>query len=622
MRHFDMCLDCSSEYQDPADRRFHAQPNACTDCGPELWLTTNEGDQIETNDPILLATRLIHLGKIVAIKGIGGYQLVCDASNSEAVEALRARKNRPAKPFAVMAKNIEHIKQHCEVSAREEEALKSTAAPIVLLKAKDNNLAAGIAPGQSRLGFVLPYSPLHHLLMKMVDRPVIFTSGNLSQLPQCTDEQQAEEKLGHIVDAFLHHNRPISNRVDDSVISIYKDSEYFFRRSRGYAPTSLTSSDALNSGHAILACGSQMKNTFTLQKDNHLICSQYIGDLDNPVSLKDYLAQIARQSELFQINPKVIVVDKHPDYQSSRYGRAYAEDNNLEIIAVQHHHAHMAACMFDNNHQPEDGQIVALVLDGLGFGDDQSIWGGEILLGDYQNYQRVGALENIPMPGGTQAILEPWRMLLAHLSHLSGRESVALEDLLDNFSGFREKPVKQLAQMMDLGVNSPLTSSCGRLFDAVAAAIGICFDKISYEGQAAIELQQIAMLSDEEVPPYSICIDDKSGDLRVLNAMPMWYELIADLQAEVGATIISRRFHLGLATALSDLAIEICKKNKLKTIALCGGVFQNVYMLALCQKHIHKAGLNTYIHNQLPANDACVSVGQAIIAGQIKRRQG
>jgi hydrogenase maturation protein HypF len=619
MAAFSMCPECQAEYDHPADRRFHAQPNACATCGPEVWLSNAAGDFIPCDEPLNKAAAMIRAGLILAIKGIGGYQLVCDATNPEAIRLLRERKSRPAKPFAIMASSVSQIKQYCDVSNEEQEVLHSSAAPIVLLQQHDNHLPAEIAPGHQRLGFVLPYSPLHHILMAQLDKPIIFTSGNRSGLPQCTDNNQAEEKLSGYVDAFVHHNRDIVNRVDDSVVSLFQGKPYFLRRSRGYAPTSMTSSQCLASPNAILACGSQMKNTFSLYQRNHLICSQYIGDLDSATSVDDYQAQIGRQCELFEFTPEVIAVDMHPEYQATKYGIELAKAQQLPVIEVQHHHAHLAACLFDNNHQPEHGKVIGLVMDGLGYGPDNSIWGGELLVGDYLGYERLGAINSVLMPGATQAILQPWRMLLAHLFQAHKAEAFDWQ-LIQAMPIFEGKPLPQMTQMLTRKMNSPETSSCGRLFDAVAALLGICPDKITYEGQAAIELQQAAMaVKSLEDDGYKMSIH-QTGNQMILESHSLWQDIMTDINAGVDKAVISYRFHCGLAKTLTEMASIACQQLRLSRVALCGGVFQNELLLKLCLSYLADADLIPYIHQSLPANDACISVGQAVIAAETLRR--
>ncbi len=616
MVEFEMCPNCGHEYEDPAHRRFHAQPNACPECGPMLQLCDRQGRIVETADPIAATAELIRDGYIIAIKGIGGFQLACDASNSEVVETLRARKHRPHKPLALMAVTTAQISKYCRMVDQEVNLLQSAAAPIVLLERGigASVLAQAVAPGQRCLGFMLPNSPLHHLLMQHLAGPIVLTSGNRSGQPQCIDNTQALAELDSVADYFLLHNRAIVNRVDDSVLRVKDGHEHIYRRARGYAPAPLTLPEDLDSALNIVACGAELKNTFCLLRGNQATLSQHIGDLEDAQTCDDYENSVQLYRKLFQFDPQCIAVDRHPEYLSSKYGRALAAELGIPLVEVQHHHAHVAACLADNGWSQAQGRVIGITLDGLGYGDDDTIWGGEILLADYRHFERRARLKPAPMPGGTQAILEPWRNTLAQLQTHADWSALSQRHAgLPLFRLFAAKPLPTLEQMILSGFNSPLTSSCGRLFDAVAAALGLCANSISYEGQAAIELENCigaGQLRDGE--PYLFALENQT--LAEINPAPMWPQLFNDLSKGVPFGVISARFHRGLAKALVENAVFISRDSGIDTVALCGGVFQNQSLLRLCREGLEARGLQVLLHRQVPANDGGLSLGQAAIA--------
>lgn len=484
MQNFKMCAACQQEYDDPADRRFHAQPNACADCGPQLSLVNDSGADIDCDDVIDAARELIKQGAIVAVKGIGGFHLACDAMNDEAVRTLRKRKRRYHKPFALMASNIEMIKSYANVNDREEHLLNDKAAPVVVLTAKENSLPDEIAPGQNTIGFMLPYSPLHCLLTEGMQQPLVMTSGNSSDEPQCIDNQAALEQLKGIADYCLLHDRDIVNRLDDSVIRLMDNKPRFFRRARGFAPESIPLPEGFEQAPNILAMGAELKNTFCLTKGKEAILSQHIGDLEEVAAIVDYRYQLQLYRQLFEHKPQVIAVDKHPDYLSTKLGKELASEDKLVCEEVQHHHAHIASCMAEHGLPLNTKTVLGVAMDGLGFGEDGTIWGGEFLLADYTDFKRVAALQAVPMPGGVQAIREPWRNTFAHLlQHMDWQDINNQYADLDIISFLEDKPIKNLKTIIDKKLNSPLASSCGRLFDAVAAAIGVCRDQVSHEGR-------------------------------------------------------------------------------------------------------------------------------------------
>ena len=620
MIEFEQCATCQAEYDNPRDRRFHAQPNACPDCGPEIYLTPPAND-IHAEDDIQRTKLLLAAGKIVAIKGIGGFHLACDATNQAAVDQLRKRKKRVAKPFAIMAKDISEVLQYCEVSSQESELLSSTQAPIVLLKALNKHaLADSVAPKQKLLGFMLPYTPLHHLLLENLDFPLVMTSGNISDDPQLIDNQQAKKDLANIADYWLLHNRPIRHRIDDSVVRVINKKPQVLRRARGYAPAPLPLPKGFNSQQQVLAFGAELKNTFCLIKDQQTILSQHIGDLKSAASFADYEKNLTLYQQLFQLKPTIAAVDKHPDYLSSKSGQSYAENNSTPLIKAQHHHAHLAACLADNQWPLTGEKVLGIILDGTGFGDDQTIWGGEFLYADYENYERLAHFKPTELIGATKAIQEPWRNTYAHLVRSIGWQnlftSYAETDLVEFF---KRKPYPTLNAMLEKNLNSPLSSSCGRLFDAVAAAIGICRDQISYEGQAAIELEalineDILRREADQAYVFNINQQDKTPYIAPTG---MWKALLHDLKAKKSAEVIACRFHHGLANIIVEMVEKLCHshpKKKIKTIALSGGVFQNRILFELVTQQLNNKNYRVLSHQHVPANDGGLALGQALIA--------
>ncbi len=611
---FIQCQTCQQEYDNPEDRRFHAQPNACPDCGPHLRLCDPKGKRLN-GDPISVTGHLIKQGHIVAIKGIGGFQLACDADNNLAVTTLRERKRRPDKALALMATSISQVKQYCVVSDDEKRLLESSSAPIVLLARKENSvLSNSIAPGQNSLGFMLPNTPLHHSLMQQLDFPVVLTSGNASEEPQCIDNEDALSRLGSIADFFLLNNRDILSRIDDSVVRVINCKTHFLRRARGYAPAPVTLPDDLVTTTSILACGGELKNTFALLRNDQVTLSQHMGNLENSLTYDDYCRSLALYKRLYQFEPQTIAVDKHPEYLSSKYGRAYAQELDIPCFEIQHHHAHIAACLADNDWKLEDGSVIGIALDGLGFGADTSIWGGEIMIADYLDFERVARFKPVAMPGGSQAILQPWRNTYSQLSSCLDWSAISEQYAnLELVQFLKKKPLATFDQMILSGLNTPMTSSCGRLFDAVAAAVGICRDGISYEGQAAIEFEN--RVNQEELllsSPYRFELSD--GDLMEINPQTMWLGLLEDIQSGLGVSTIAARFHLGLANILVKAVARISKQTGIQTVALSGGVFQNRTLFKLCIRQLEHNQLTPLFHQQIPANDGGLALGQAVIA--------
>jgi len=651
MASFSMCSECAQVYQDIRNRRFHAQPVACQKCGPAAWLERADGDAIAADigsmmDDVDAACTLIQRGEIVAIKGIGGIHLACDATNEVVVQKLRQRKRRYDKPFALMARDLDGIAQYCDISAEECELLESPAAPIVLLKQKAEGrsaalsstssphplvpspspvptppLALSLAPGLSTLGFMLPYTPLHHLMLRRLQGPIVLTSGNLSDEPQCIRNDEALEKLGTIADFFLLHDRDIVNRVDDSVVKVVDGVAQVLRRARGYAPAPIRLPAGFEDVPAILAMGSALKNTFCLLGDGRAILSQHLGDLENAAALMAYQDTLKLYLDLFAHQPKAIAIDQHPEYLSTKVGRELAERQSLPLHSIQHHHAHVAACLIENDMPCNTSPILGIALDGLGFGEDDTLWGGEFLLADYCQFQRVARFKPVAMLGGRQAIYQPWRNTYAHLKAAFDWEELQVQySDVEIVQFLHQQPRSLLDQMLQRGINAPLASSAGRLFDAVAAAIGINRVNVSYEGQAAIQLEALIRAQDLElaqVRPYPFelqSIQLHGQPLLELNPQVMWRSLLEDLHNSVAPGLISAKFHVGLATAITKLVQHLHQPHYFTHIALTGGVFQNEVLLRVVQAQLSNLNFSLLTHHLVPPNDGGLSLGQAAIA--------
>lgn len=641
MAAFPMCAACAGEYADPADRRFHAQPNACGDCGPRVWLRLADSSEpapadLGAEDAIAAASRLLAAGQIVAIKGIGGFHLACDASNAAAVAALRQRKRRAAKPFALMARDLAVIRRYGRVSPQEAALLQSPVAPVVLLDrpapidlaaelaesaepAPTAAIAAAVAPGQASLGWMLPYSPLHLLLLADWERPLVMTSGNRSDEPQCIDNAEALTRLAGIADAWLLHDREIVNRVDDSVGRVLAGAPRWLRRARGLAPAPLRLPADLPDLPPVLALGGELKNCIGLLADGQVILSQHLGDLEDAVTARAFEQTIALYLDLFAVRPARLAVDRHPDYRSTQVGQALAAAWGVPLIPVQHHAAHLAAVMADAGWPVAGGPVLGLILDGLGAGGDGTVWGGELLLGDYRQWRRLGHLRPVPLPGGPQAIRAPWRNLYAQLATCLGWDACRLRwGHLRPLQALAAQPLAVLERMCARGLGAPASTSAGRLFDAVAAALDICFDGIAYEGQAAIELETAARQAGPAAGPgYAFAIHPQAERL-VLDPAPMWTALLDDLAAGVPAAVIAARFHAGLAAALAGWVRQAARAAGVGTVALSGGVFQNRTLFEALLADLQQGGLAVLSHRQVPCNDGGLALGQAVLAALVE----
>ena len=624
---FDFCPTCKAEYENPTDRRFHAQPVACPQCGPRVWLefsNASEEKPAAVEDAAILETqRLIAEGKIVAVKGLGGFHLACDAGNSVAVHRLRKRKDRPSKPLAVMMPDLETVKTHCNLSSREKALLTSPQRPILLLEKKsDPNLPDELAPGQNTLGVMLPYTPLHYLLFSKNDRypdspysVLVMTSANFSGNPILIENQQVRDQLNTIADAYLFHDRDIHVHCDDTVVRLPTQLSreipvsYPIRRSRGFTPYPIK---LRTQGKSVLGVGAELKNTFCLTRDDYAFLSQHIGDLKNYETLVSFEESIQHFESLFRVEPELIVYDLHPDYLSTRYALERCKEPGMETLPVQHHHAHIASCLADNFYHGEE-PVIGIAFDGIGYGDDGAIWGGEFLIANYQEYSRAGHLKYFPLPGGDLAIQQPWRTALS-LLHSCGipwepalpsvKHAAAIDSKILDLS-----PLDVLKNQLITGTNSPKTSSLGRLFDGVAALLGIR-QIITYEGQAAIELEALAAPDELESYPFELTKD------YLIDPEPMLEALLKDLAQGLTPPKISARFHNGLSQMVLDMSTGLRKKYGSDQVALSGGVWQNMTLLIKSVKYLKSAGFQVYIHQQVPPNDGGLGLGQVVIGQQ------
>lgn len=611
MADFTLCEACQREYDNPADRRFHAQPNACPDCGPQCVLESSDGTVIQASDPFAVLATAIKDGKIVAVKGIGGVHLVCDATNEQAVQQLRERKYRPGKALALMAHSTEAIKQYAIVSEHAEAMLSSPAAPVVLMPKRNSDpsfhaIARSVAPDTGMLGFMLPYSPIHWLLMAQLDVPVVMTSGNRSGSPQAISNDDAREQLQDIADLLLLHNRPIHNRLDDSVVLADSRGVQFFRRARGFAPTSLPLPPGFRADEPLIALGGQLKNTVCMVKSNKAIVTQHLGDLHDASTYDQYLHIQTLFTSLYDIHSQRYACDMHPEYLSTKNAEGLAEQGKT-LFKVQHHHAHMAACMGDNQYPLTAPKVLGICLDGTGYGTDGSLWGGEFLFGGYHSMERVGSITPVPLIGGAQAITSPWRTLYAQLrQHYSATDIAAFANLIPQLGS----PVCQTFDMMlEKGLNVPMTSSAGRLFDAVAAALGCSADNISYEGQAAIQLETLAGQCSTTPAPYEFTIED-----NLINTRLLWQALLDDLSGGRDKASIAAAFHSGFIDALLAMTAHVRQTYEFDTVALSGGVMQNQRVFHGLTTGLESQGLTVLTHKTLPANDGGIAFGQALVA--------
>jgi hydrogenase maturation protein HypF len=603
MSAFKMCPDCESEYHSPQNRRFHAQPNACPVCGPHLTLMDNKKKLQTTRDPIVSAIELLKKGYIVAIKGIGGYHLACDATSKEAVATLRERKYREDKPFALMAKDLKTIQSFCHVNSFEKNLLQSVSRPIVLLKKKNLNLIAGdAAPLQKNFGVMLPYSPLHYLLIKKSNLILVMTSGNQSDEPIACENDEASEKLDEIADYFLLHNRDIYRRCDDSVTRIWRGTETILRRGRGYVPQPIRLN--FNFRKHILATGAQLKNTFCLARDNSACLSTHIGDLENFETLDFYTKEIERFKKLCWVKPEIVAYDMHPEYLSTKYALSLRD---VKKNPVQHHHAHIVSCMAENK---INQKVIGVAFDGTGYGEDKTVWGGEFLLADFEEYQRVAHLKYVPMPGGETAIKNPWRMALAYLYTYYGEDFLNLD--LEFVKKLERNKWKVIKGMLDQKINLFSTSSIGRFFDAVSVLLR-WRERNNYEGQPAVELE---MMTDEKVKGKYLFEITREKGIFIINPELVIKGIVRDLVKDEEKSKIAAKFHNTIAQMINEVCKSLRKEYGLNSVCLSGGVFQNIFLLDRAYDLLTDSQFKVYTHHRVPTNDGGISLGQAAIANQ------
>jgi len=601
MRIFPMCRDCEKEHHDPANRRFHAQPNACPVCGPQVTLHDRSGQQIETPDPLRAAVDLLQQGKILAIRGMGGFHLAVDARNNQAVQELRRRKGRAEKPFALMAYEIAKVEKFCEVSSQERKLLQQQTRPIVLLKARAApQLAGAIAPRNKYLGFMLPYTPLHYLLLKEDFAALVMTSANFSEEPIAIGNNEATARLSPLADYFLLHDRAILQRCDDSVVRWAAEAPRLIRRSRGYVPAPVLLPHPVQ--RKILACGGELKNTIALARKRAVFLSQHIGDLDNPAALAFFENSIDHLQKILEIQPELIVHDLHPEYLSTKWA---LQQHDLPKIGVQHHHAHLASVMAENGVVEK---CLGLILDGTGYGTDGTIWGGEVLLGDARNFERFAWLQPVPMPGGAIAIQQPWRMAISYLFAAYGEKFIELDLPL-----LRRHPNNRLSlivQMIEKNLNAPLTSSCGRLFDAIAALLDIR-QEVNYEAQAAIELEMIADEKHDDVYREALLEKQAQGPIPL---SPVIRCIVNNIAKRVRPELIAARFHNTLIELFLQTLRAARDAASINRVALSGGVFQNVLMFTKMYNRLKQEGFTVLTHRQVPTNDGGLALGQVVVA--------
>jgi len=602
MKHFKMCPLCQAEYDNPANRRFHAQPNACEDCGPHVRLFDNARQKIATTNPIEKTATLLKQGCIIAVKGLGGFHLAVDAENDDAVTRLRRRKHREAKPLAIMSYDVERIRKYAQVEQKEEKLLTSPQRPIVLLKKKEpNSIAKAVAPRNCYFGAMLPYTPLHYLLLSHDFMALVMTSGNLNEEPIAINNQDAFARLSDIADYFLIHNRDIYLRSDDSIVRKTAGVTRVIRRSRGYIPVPVF---LKNKVPPILACGAELKNTICLTKANKAFLSQHIGDLENPATYDFFELTIRHMKLILDVQPEIIAFDLHPDYLSSRYAQ---EQKDIKKVQVQHHHAHIVSAMAENR---IDGPVIGLSFDGTGYGTDGAIWGGEILITDIEKFSRTAHFAYLPMPGSAAAIKEPWRMAVSYLYDTFGEKFWDLD--LPLLKAIGTNKVKIMVDMVNKKINAPFTSSLGRLFDGIASIAGIR-NHVLFEGQAAMELEMLA--SDQVAGIYDY--EWETTDSHKILTRPIIQGVVKDMLQGIHPSVISRKFHQTLIRLFAELCEVIREESGLNKVVLSGGVFQNAILLTGMIKALEEAKFNVYSHTLVPPNDGGISLGQAMVAAAV-----
>jgi hydrogenase maturation protein HypF len=626
MHKFNLCKYCAEEFSSPAERRFHAQPNACRKCGPELMLTDRNGNKINTDSPIITAAELLKKKKIIAVKSLGGFQIACDATSDNIVLELRKRKKRPVKPFAVMIKDIESVDKYCLLGKKEQESLTSSRAPIVLLRKKpESKISRYVSLYNKYEGVMLPYTPIHHLLFNHIRVPLVMTSGNISEEPIAAENREAYRRLGNICDYFLVHNRDIYSRYDDSVIKIFYGREMIVRRARGYSPYPIKLGKDIGKT-IIFSAGAHEKNTFCFMVKNYGIVSQHIGDLDDLESIEFFTSAYKNYKKLFNIDKiDLVAYDRHSGYASSRFAKKIDSKNKIE---VQHHHAHIASVMAENN---ITGSMIGFAWDGTGYGDDKKIWGSETFItSDGLNYIRMAHLKEKILPGGEATIKNPYRMAVTYLHYLWNRSGYSSkkfsEYIYGSFTFYKrlipELEIETIQKQIRTGFNSTATTSMGRLFDAVSSILN-CTHSATFEGEAAIHLEMTAAEDEEKI--YDLKID-RIGSRYIIDDLHLFKQIIKDIHNKVDKSKISARFHNTLAEVVAVISQMIRKTHNINNIALSGGVFQNNYLLSKCYDALKKNNFNVYSNFKVPVNDGGISLGQTYVAAlktlSLKKRRG
>ena len=599
MKHFGMCRCCQAEYDDPENRRFHAQPNACADCGPNALLHGRNGTKMAVPNPIETAEALLKEGHILAVKGLGGFHLSADAENDEAVSKLRKRKNREEKPFAVMSYDLASVRQYAHVEPEDELLLTSFRCPIVLLRKKHpNSLSEHVSPRNRYFGTMLPYTPLHYLLLREGFTALVMTSGNVSEEPIVIENEMAFERLSEIADYFLVHNREIYLRSDDSIVKRTAGATRFIRRSRGYVPSPIF---LKKKRLRVLACGAELKNTVCLTKENQAFLSQHIGDLENLETYNFLELTVEHMKRILDIDPEIIAYDMHPDYLSTRYAK---KQKNTIRVPVQHHHAHIVSCMAENGLADP---VIGLAFDGTGYGTDGAIWGGEVLIAQEEHFRRAAHLSYVPMPGGAASIKKPWRMAVGYLYRTFGRDFWDLD--LPMVQNKDPKNMEILCEMISRGIQCPDTSSLGRLFDGIAAILGVR-DQVHYEGQAAIELEMLP----EEDTRSTYAYEWMEKETRIIPVEPLIRGVVEDLRNGISRSRIGGKFHRTLISLFTDICADLRKESGQNRIVLSGGGFQNAILLTGLLRSLKEKGFEVFSHEQVPTNDGGISLGQALVA--------
>ncbi len=619
MKVFRMCGECEREYNDPLNRRFHAQPNACEVCGPEVWLIEKgenpEGDRETKNFSAIKKTAELLLdGAIVAIKGLGGFHLACDATNTKAVRTLRERKRKNNKPFAIMALDVETVKTFCRVSSEEEEILKGRVRPIVIMeKVLPSPISPDVAPSNNYLGVMLPYTPIHHLLFNVEGArftALVMTSGNIADEPIVTSNPTALKRLSSIADFFLLHNRDICMRVDDSIVRVRKRKTHTIRRARGFVPEPLDMGEEMAD---ILATGAELKNTFCITKGRYAIMSQHIGDLENMETL-DFFREVLRNlKNTFRSDPHFVAHDLHPDYLSTRFAEEYHREierhhSHTDIIPVQHHHAHIVSVMAEHNIKKE---VIGVAFDGTGYGLDGRIWGGEFLVASRKDFVRKAHLNYVPLPGGDRAVKEPWRMAVSYLYHTFGDEMTGRVPSF--FKRFERKRIDAIVGMIKRGINSPLTSSVGRLFDCISSLAGIR-DVVTFEAESAIELEMIAGTGCGMPEPFHYPFDLIRKKRIIIDTRPIIKGVVYDIERGCEPKEIAIKFHHTMAEIILGVVRILREERDINDVVLSGGVFQNRILLDLAGDRLEREGFKVWLNERVPANDGGISLGQAIVA--------